>query len=88
MSDMPFSLHHIRGLLIYTQLIDGKFNLNHMVKVELPVKLLLFPFHALFLSPYTLRRGLSFTCWREVSYRICAHMVKASQLLANLREVF
>lgn len=88
MSDMPFSLYHIRGLLIYTQLIDGKFNLNHMVKVELPVKLLLFPFHALFLRPYTLRRGLSFTCWREVSYRICTHMVKASQLLANLREVF
>lgn len=65
-SIMPFSLHHIRGLVIYTQLIAGEFNLNHMVKVELPVKLLFFPSHALFLSPYTLRRGLSFTCWREV----------------------
>lgn len=45
-----FSSHNTRGLVIFTQLIAGDFNLDHVVKLGLPVKLLFLPFHALFLS--------------------------------------
>lgn len=86
------SSHHIRSLTTSTLLIVGDFNLDHMVKVGLLVKLLFFPFNALFLSSKSLRHSreghLSFTCWREVYQRICGHMLKVPQSLVNLGEVF